>query len=73
MIRGSELLSGPVSLLLRLFGNAPVAAFSFALGAFVSRFGWLEAGRVSGRDPEAVFAEQSARGREHALVAETSR
>jgi hypothetical protein len=61
MIRGAELLTGPLSLLLRLSGNVPVAAFSFALGAFVSRFGWMEAGRVSGRDPEAVFAEQSAR------------
>ena len=61
MLRGAELLTGPLSLLLRLAGNVPVAAVCFAFGAFVSRFAWMEAGRASGRDPEAVFAEQSAR------------
>jgi hypothetical protein len=29
------------------------------LGPFFSRFGWIAAGRVSGRDPEAVFAAQA--------------
>jgi len=43
---------------LRLFGVVPLAAISFLLGALVSRFGWTEAGNVSGRDPEAVFASQ---------------
>jgi hypothetical protein len=40
----------------------PLAAISFLLGAFASRFGWIAAGRVSGRDPEAVFASQASRG-----------
>ena len=31
---------------------------SFLIGALISPFGWIEAGRVSGNDPEAVFALQ---------------
>ncbi len=58
MIRIGELLSGPLSLGLRFFGLAPFAGLSFLCGALISRFGWMEAGRVSGRDPEAVFASQ---------------
>jgi hypothetical protein len=30
----------------------------FLFGAFLSRFDWIAAGRVSGRDPGAVFALQ---------------
>jgi hypothetical protein len=59
MIRGAELLIGPLALVLRSLGAVPFAAISFLLGAFLSRFGWLAAGRVSGRDPEAVFASQA--------------
>ncbi|HEX3817446.1 MAG TPA: NrfD/PsrC family molybdoenzyme membrane anchor subunit [Chthoniobacterales bacterium] len=58
MIRASEFLSGPLALMLRLAGGIPAAAISFLLGALLSRFGWIEAGRASGRDPEAVFAAQ---------------
>jgi hypothetical protein len=29
-----------------------------ALGALVSRFGWIAVGKISGCDPEAVFASQ---------------
>jgi hypothetical protein len=36
----------------------PVAGISFLLGAFISRFGWIQAGKISGSDPEAVFASQ---------------
>lgn len=61
MLRCAELLTGPLALVLRLLGAVPFAAVSFLLGALVSRFGWLAVGRVSGRDPEAVFAAQSAR------------
>lgn len=60
-IRISELLTGPLAVILRLLGIVPLAAVSFVLGACLSRFGWLAAGRASGRDPEAVFAAQSAR------------
>jgi len=38
-----------------------LAAISFLLGALVSRFGWIAVGKISGRDPEAVFASQSGR------------
>jgi hypothetical protein len=35
-----------------------LAAISFLIGALVSRFGWIAVGKVSGADPEAVFAAQ---------------
>jgi formate-dependent nitrite reductase membrane component NrfD len=58
-IRAGQILTGPIALILRFVGGLPLAASSFLVGALVSRFGWLAAGRVSGRDPEAVFAAQS--------------
>jgi len=36
----------------------PFAAISFLLGALISRFAWIWAGKVCARDPEAVFASQ---------------
>ena len=58
LIRSGEILSGPLALLLRGLGLIPFAAIAFLLGALVSRFGWVLAGKVSGCDPEAVFASQ---------------
>jgi hypothetical protein len=58
LIRIGELLNGPLALVLRLFGIIPMAAISFLLGALISRIGWIAVGRVSGRDPEAVFAAE---------------
>jgi hypothetical protein len=58
LIRIGEVLNGPLSLVLRLFGLVPFAAISFLLGALVSRFGWIAVGKVSGSDPEAVFAAE---------------
>jgi len=58
LIRGGEFLSGPLALILRLANLVPLAAISFLFGALISRFGWIEAGKVCGRDPEAVFASQ---------------
>ena len=58
VVQTTEILAGPLSLLLRGFGLIPFAAVSFATGALLSRFGWLLAGKISGRDPEAVFASQ---------------
>ncbi len=58
LIRSGEFLSGPLALVLRLTSFVPLAAISFLLGSLFSRFGWIEAGRVSGKDPEAVFASQ---------------
>lgn len=57
-IRIAGLLAGPIALILRLTGLIPLAAVSFIAGAFLSRFGWLRSGHVSGADPEAVFASQ---------------
>jgi polysulfide reductase-like protein len=58
LIRIGEILNGPLALVLRFFGLAPFAAISFLIGALVSRFGWIAVGRVSGSDPEAVFAAE---------------
>jgi hypothetical protein len=59
LIRGGEIFSGPLAIVLRLTNLIPLAAISFLLGALFSRFGWIAAGRVSGRDPEAVFGSQA--------------
>jgi polysulfide reductase-like protein len=58
IIRIGEILNGPLALVLRFFGLVPFAAISFLLGALVSRFGWIAVGRVSGADPESVFAAE---------------
>ena len=58
LIRIGEILTGPLALVLRFLGLVPFAAISFLFGAFISRFGWIAAGKVSGADPEAVFAAQ---------------
>ena len=58
LIRSGELCSGPLALVLRLTNLTPFAAAAFLLGALLGRFGWIAAGRVSGKDPEAVFASQ---------------
>jgi Polysulphide reductase, NrfD len=61
LIRSSEILSGPLALILRLANFVPLAGISFLLGAFLSRFGWIEAGKVCACDPEAVFLPQRAK------------
>jgi hypothetical protein len=58
LIRIGEAFTGPIPLVLRFFGAIPLAAISFLLGALVSRFGWIAVGKISGRDPESVFAAQ---------------
>ena len=57
-IRLGEILNGPLALVLRFFGLIPLAAISFLLGALMSRFGWIAVGKVSGADPESVFAAE---------------
>ena len=58
LVRSGEILSGPLALILRLANLIPFAAISFLLGALISRFGWIWAGKVCAQDPEAVFASQ---------------
>jgi hypothetical protein len=58
LIRIGEILNGPLAFVLRLFGFIPFAAISFLIGALASRFGWIAVGRVSGADPESVFAAE---------------
>jgi hypothetical protein len=57
-VRIGEVLNGPLALVLRMLGQVPFAAVSFLIGALVSRFGWIAVGKVSGADPEAVFAAE---------------
>jgi formate-dependent nitrite reductase membrane component NrfD len=58
LIRIGEILNGPLALVLRFFSLVPFAAISFLLGALVSRIGWIAVGKVSGSDPESVFAAE---------------
>jgi hypothetical protein len=58
LIRIGEVLTGPLALVLRFFSFVPFAAVSFLIGALVSRFGWIAVGKVSGSDPESVFAAE---------------
>ena len=58
LIRIGEILNGPLALILRFFGLVPFAAISFLIGALASRFGWIAVGKVSGSDPESVFAAE---------------
>src|SRR6266487_3489654 len=58
LVRIGEIFNGPLALVLRLFGLVPFAAISFLIGALVTRFGWLAVGKVSGSDPESVFAAE---------------
>jgi Polysulphide reductase, NrfD len=59
LIRIGEILNGPLALVLRFFGVVPLAAISFLAGSLVSRFGWIAVGKVSGSDPESVFAAET--------------
>jgi hypothetical protein len=58
LIRIGDVLNGPLTLIMRVFGLIPFAAISFLLGALVSRFGWIAVGKVSGSDLESVFAAE---------------
>lgn len=58
MLHAATLAAGPGALLARVLGAPAVAAALFLCGALLSRFGWLEAGRASSRDPLATLEEQ---------------
>lgn len=49
IVRAGGVLSGPVSLGLRLFGARRAAAVSALAGSLLTRFGWMEAGKASAR------------------------
>jgi hypothetical protein len=59
LLRLTGLLAGPASAGLRLLGLTSAAATSFLLGAFLSRFGWMEAGQASASDPAAALERYS--------------
>jgi hypothetical protein len=60
MLRIAGLLEGPAALLLRVFwGSVPAgryaAAVCFLMGALLSRYAWIWAGRASASDPNTLF------------------
>lgn len=59
LLRGSGILAGPASLVLRIVGLVSWAGCAFLVGALGSRYGWLSAGRASGKDPEATLEAQA--------------
>jgi len=58
LMRAAAVCTGPATLVLRAVGWTEVAAICFLLGAVLSRYGWLHAGRASARDPEETLAAQ---------------
>jgi formate-dependent nitrite reductase membrane component NrfD len=63
LTRAGAVLAGPTSLLLRIFwGRSSVARYvaagCFIIGALIARYAWIGAGRVSSRDPQALFRIQ---------------
>jgi hypothetical protein len=58
LIRIGEVFTGPLPLVFRFLGLVSFAAISFLIGALVSRIGWIAVGKVSGSDPESVFAAE---------------
>jgi formate-dependent nitrite reductase membrane component NrfD len=56
LLRSAGILTGPASLLLRLIGGWPLAALLFLVGALLSRYAWVAAGRASAADTEAALA-----------------
>ena len=54
-MRIAGFFSGPVPLLLRLLRKRKAAAASAILGSLITRIAWVEAGRVSARDPHAAM------------------
>jgi hypothetical protein len=58
LIRIGEIWNGPLAIVLRFFGLVPFSAISFLIGALISRIGWIAVGKVSGSDPESVFAAE---------------
>jgi hypothetical protein len=59
LLRTAGMLTGPVSLVLRVAGLVAPAAVCFVIGAVISRYGWLSAGRFSARDPDQVGSSMS--------------
>ena len=68
LTRVGALLAGLFSLILRAFwSNNPEfrdsAALCFIAGALIARYAWIAAGRVSSRDPQALFQIQRVGGK----------
>jgi hypothetical protein len=63
VLRVSGFIEGPAALLFRIFassvpGGRYTAAGCFLVGALLSRYGWIWAGRASAHDPQALFELQ---------------
>jgi hypothetical protein len=58
LLRTAGVLTGPIALMLRFAGWTPIAASCFLIGAVLSRYGWIFAGRASALDPQETIAAQ---------------
>lgn len=58
LMTAGETLSGPLPLILAGLNVWTAACIIFLLGALITRFGWLSAGRASACKPESVLASQ---------------
>jgi hypothetical protein len=59
LLFAGESFSGPVPLILAGLNVWSAASVIFLLGALLSRFGWLAAGRASACDPKSVLAAET--------------
>jgi hypothetical protein len=64
MVRSAALLAGPLALALRLAGARRAAALAAVAGSLVTRYGWLEAGKASARDPGVALRRRPTSGPE---------
>ena len=55
LLRIAGVLGGPIPLFLRLFGKRKAAAAATLLGSLLTRFAWVEAGRASAKDVNAML------------------
>ena len=60
MLKIAGALSGPVPFFFRLFGKRKAAAAATLLGSLMTRFAWIEAGKISARSTQSAPAPQPA-------------
>ena len=71
LMQAAEILSGPVPLVLRLIGKRRAAAAAAIVGSLLTRFAWVEAGKVSARRNASTTSDRGASGATEAPPAQT--
>ncbi len=62
LIKAAGILSGPVPFVLRLIGKRKAAAAATIAGSLLTRFAWVEAGKVSARRSASTTSDPAASG-----------